>query len=448
MEYQKFKELVISRAQELGLEEYELYYQMEESVIANAFGHEIDRFSANNAGGVCFRCIVNGKMGYAATQRLDAQQAQQIVSMAVENSKSLESEEPVFLASGGQQYAQVAPGPCDFPTTDALINKVLQTQEALYAADPCVVEGSTSRAVAERVRTAICNSKGLDVSSDHVLSALMVNAVVQSDGEKVNDYQLKLDRLENIDVSALTAKAAKTALSKLGGEPAPTGVYPVVFDPEAMSSLLETFSDIFSGEYAQKGLSRLGGLLGQQIAAAGVSLVDDPAHPDNPMPMAFDSEGSPTSKKYVIQKGVLNTLLHNLKTANLAGVSTTGNGAKSRYDSPVGIMPFTMYLEPGSQSREALLQMAGQGVYIRTLSGLHAGANAVTGDFSLQSEGYRIENGQLTTHVKSFTVAGNFYDLLKNIVAVGNDLELPSPTDKTAFGSPTVLVKDLSVAGK
>lgn len=448
MNYQEFKERVITKARDLGIAEYELYYQVGESVIANAFGHEIERFSANNAGGVCFRCIVNGKMGYAATERLDGQQAEQIVLKALENSKALEADEPVFLAPGGQPYAQTAPGKCDFPQTDALIAKVLQTQEALYAADPRVIDGSMCRGVAQRDYTAICNSKGLDVSCEHVLSALMVQAVVEADGEKANDFQMKLDRLEDVDVGTLCQKAAKTALSKLGGEPAPTGVYPVVFDPEAMSSLLETFSDIFSGEDAQKGLSRLGDRLGQQVAAPMVNVVDDPAHPENPVPMAFDAEGSPTVKKYVIQNGVLNTLLHNLKTANVAGVQTTGNGAKGRYDSPVGIAPFTMYLEPGDHSRQQLLELAGKGVYIRTLSGLHAGANAVTGDFSLQSEGYLIENGQLTDHVKSFTVAGNFYDLLENITALGNDLELSNPSDMTAFGSPTVLVKELSVAGK
>ena len=182
MEFQEFKKLVTAKAQEMGLSDYELYYQVAESVIASAFGHEIDRFSANNAGGVCFRCIVDGKMGYAATERLDAQQAERIVQMAVENCKSLENDEPEFLATGGQVYAQAQPGKCEFPATDVLIDKVLVTQQALYDADPHVVDGSSCRGVAERVRTAICNSKGLDLEADHVLCALMAQAVVEKDG--------------------------------------------------------------------------------------------------------------------------------------------------------------------------------------------------------------------------------------------------------------------------
>ena len=84
-------------------------------------------------------------------------------------------------------------------------------------------------------------------------------------------------------------------------------------------------------------------------------------------------------------------------------------------------------------------------MYIKSLGGLHAGANPVSGDFSLQSAGFLIENGKKTTAVKSFTVAGNFYDLLKNVTAVASNLELPG---MGSFGSPSVLVEGLSIAGK
>ena len=82
------------------------------------------------------------------------------------------------------------------------------------------------------------------------------------------------------------------------------------------------------------------------------------------------------------------------------------------------------------------------------MSGLHAGADPVSGDFSLQSAGFLIENGVKTKTVKSFTVAGNFYDLLKNIQAVASNVELPSAMGTTNFGAPSVLVQGLTVAGK
>ena len=95
-----------------------------------------------------------------------------------------------------------------------------------------------------------------------------------------------------------------------------------------------------------------------------------------------------------------------------------------------------------------LLEKAGNGVYITSLGGLHAGANPVTGDFSLMSAGFMIEKGKKTTPVKSFTVAGNFYDLLKGITLVADNTQLPRAMGSTTFGAPSVLVDGLSVAGK
>lgn len=166
------------------------------------------------------------------------------------------------------------------------------------------------------------------------------------------------------------------------------------------------------------------------------------------MPIHFDAEGSPTRRKNIIEKGQLKTLLYNLKTAAVAGKETTGNASKAGYDAPIGLRPFTMYLAGGDMSEEQLLGKAGRGVYISDLQGLHAGASAVTGDFSLQSAGFLIENGVKTTPVKGFTVAGNFFELLKNITALADNVQLPRALGMTAFGSPTVLVEGLSVAGK
>ena len=97
---------------------------------------------------------------------------------------------------------------------------------------------------------------------------------------------------------------------------------------------------------------------------------------------------------------------------------------------------------------DELLKKAENGVYISSLEGLHAGADPVSGDFSLQSAGFMIEGGIKTTAVKSFTVAGNFYDLLKNITALANNCQLPMAMGMTAFGSPSVRVDGLSIAGK
>lgn len=446
MVYSAFKNAVIARAEALGITEYELYYVTAESTSISAFAHEMHEFSASTEGGVCFRCIVNGKMGYASTESLTAEQAASIVEKAANNAKALEAEEQVFLAEGGQTYARPDRENYPLPETDEMIRKVLDTQEKLYTAG--AVDGCTSRIIRERSMVAICNSKGLDLCRENTVSGYVVNAVVAEGAEKANDYQIALGKMDALDTDAITQKAVAAARAKLGGDVAPTGVCPVVFDPEAMSDLLGVFSSVFSSEAAQKGLSRFSKAEQTQVASPIVTIIDDPFHPENPEPMPFDAEGSPTFKKNVVEKGILNTLLYNLKTANVAGKATTGNAAKSGYDAPIVVRPFSMYLAAGEFSQEQLLCKAQNGIFIHSLSGLHAGANPVTGDFSLQSAGFMIENGKKTRAVKSFTVAGNFYDLLMQITAVGCDLRLPMATGMTAFGSPSVLVENLSIAGK
>ena len=448
MDFVHFKSVVADKAAEMGIQDYELYYETCESTMVGAFAHEINQFTGSLSGGVCFRCIVDGKMGYASTEALNEAEAAAIVERAADNAATLETDDPVFLGEGGQTYETLDLKPYELPSTEALIEKVLQTQEAAYAADSRVVDGSTTQGVAERSEIAIFNSKGLDLSYVNQISALISVAVVDGGEEKANAVKIKLGALSELDSAAIAGEAVRRAVSKLGGEVAATGVFPVVFNSEAMADLLQTFSSIFSSEAAQKGLSRLNDAEGTAIASEAVTIVDDPFHPENPMPISFDAEGSPTCRKAVVEKGVLNTLLYNLKTAALAGKKTTGNASKAGYNATVAVRPFTMYLAPGEYTEEELLKKAGNGVYINFLGGLHAGANAISGDFSLEAAGYLIENGEKTTPVKSFTVAGNFYDLLKNITAVADNVELPSALGMTTFGAPSVLVENLSIAGK
>lgn len=445
MEFNAFKQAVIAHCARKGIEEYELYYQTAESTSVSVFQHSINEFTGSIEGGVCFRCIVGGRMGYASTEALNEEQAASIVDRAADNAATLEADEPVFLAEGGLSYAPVTAEPYALPDTESLITKVLDTQEKLYAADPAVVDGTETQGICERSETFIYNSKGLDLHSRNTLSGLVVGSVVTDGKEMANSYEVKLGQLASIDTDALAAKAAAEAKQKLGGEVAPTGQYPVVFAPSAMCSLLGVFSAIFSGENAQKGLSKLGGKEGEQIAAPTVTLVDDPFFPGSTRQRSFDAEGSPTFTKNVIEGGIFKTLLHNMKTANLAGCRTTGNASKAGYDAPVAVRPFTMYLVPGERSEEEMIAPIGKGVYITSLGGLHAGANPITGDFSLQSSGFMIEEGKKTTFVKSFTVAGNFYGLLKDITEIASNLETPG---MGAFGSPAVRVDGLSIAGK
>ena len=266
MNYQEFKNCIITRCAELGISDYELYYQTAESTSVSAYQQEINQFSAAVEGGICFRCIHEGKMGYASTESLSQKAAAKLVERALDNASHLEAEEPVFLNEGGRSYAKLAAPAVQIPETDVLVDTVLDTQRKLYAADPAVIDGCSTQGVAEKSEIAIFNSRGLDLQEKTTLVGLVVAAVVSNGSEMANDYQISLGNLAQMNTEELTKKAAASALAKLGGEPAPTGKYPVIFDPEAMSDLLSTFSGVFSSENARKGLSKLSGKEGEEEA--------------------------------------------------------------------------------------------------------------------------------------------------------------------------------------
>ena len=150
------------------------------------------------------------------------------------------------------------------------------------------------------------------------------------------------------------------------------------------------------------------------------------------------------SKKEIVSNGKLTTLLHNLKTANKANTKSTGNGFKSSYATSVAVSPSNFYIEKGNLSFGEILENIGEGLLITDFAGLHSGANAITGDFSLAAKGFYIKDGKKEYPVDQITVAGNFFKLLKDIEEVGDDLKFPL----SSVGSPTVIASGLSVAGK
>jgi len=143
---------------------------------------------------------------------------------------------------------------------------------------------------------------------------------------------------------------------------------------------------------------------------------------------------------------ILKTLLHNLKTAKKAGVQSTGNASRRSAASAVDVAPTIFRVEAGQSSYDQLLKELGNGLVISELEGLHAGVDAVSGDFSLKAAGFLVENGEIVRPVSNITVAGNFVTMMKDVIAVGNDLRFGMPQGGY-FVSPSILVSGLTVAG-
>ena len=411
---------------------------------------EIHQYSVADSAGLGFRVLKDGHTGTASTQILDEDALAQLMDGAIENADLVESKDEQFMYPGDESYPDLNLYNPEIGAMDAAVKidmakrlerLALDQDPRITQVEDCAVFSSTG----ERMLT---NTLGLHVSMKSALLGGYVCAVAR-DGEKVNTgtkvfFTMKPDE---VDLEAVAKAAAKEALDGLDGAPVPSGKYRVLLKNDVAGTLLSTFAGIFSADNAQRGLSRLKGREGEIVAAGCVTLTDDPHRLDSAASAPFDGEGVATRVKAVVENGRLNTLLHNLKTARKQGVETTANAARASYAAGVGVAPTNFFFAPSDTGFDAMVERVGDGLLITGLQGMHAGANAVTGDFSLAAKGFRIEGGRVASPVNQITVAGNFYELLKDVEAVGSDLEFRAP-GTSCFGSPCLLISGLSVAGK
>ena len=446
MLFEQMKNALIAAATEAGIEQYEIYYQVGESISAETLKDDISAFASSVSGGICFRCIVGGKMGYASSELLTEDAMQELVKNAVSNAACIDNDDEVFIFEGSPEYAKVDTG--DVKLTDALTirDTALRLQKETYAQSDKVGDGTQSVAMSSVNEVRLYNSHGLSLSNRTGMSGAYAAAVVRDGDEAQEAFDFAVGETFE-EVKETSAKAVKEALDKMGASVAPSGKYNIVFSGKQFRQFLAVFSSAFSAKSAQLGLSLLAGKEGQEIAAPFINIIDDPMKEGSPIKTPFDGEGVATARRAVVENGVLKTMLYDLTTAKKAGVTSTGNGQKGSYASPVSIAPYNFGLMAGDADLDTLLSMAGEGIYITECKGFHAGADAVTGDFSIESAGFMIRDGKIAEPVKSFTVAGNFFQLIKDIDTLGNEIRWGIP-GRTVFGSPDVLVRDMSVAGK
>ena len=391
-------------------------------------------------------CIVNEKIGTAATELFTKEEMAELVERAKNNAKYIENDDKAIIFKGSSEYAKAEPK--NMATSDAAEIKAvaLDLIKKTYEQSEYITDGTQTYAVQERTKMILANSYGLYLENEVGVCGALVQAVVAKDGESQYGGDIETG-FDSEKLEKMPKEAIEEALSKVGAVEIPSGKYDIIFDGKQMRALLSAFSSVFSGRNAYLGLSLLKGKEGEKIGADCLTLVDDPMYSASPMQTAFDGEGVATYKKNVIENGVLKTLLYDLASADKVGKESTGNGVRSSYSSTVSIAPYHFYIEGGDVSDEKLLEALGNGIYITELKGLHAGANAVTGDFSIESAGFEIRNGKIASAVKSFTVAGNFFELIKNIEALSNNVKFGFPAGFTVFGAPNTLIRNCSVAG-
>jgi PmbA protein len=266
------------------------------------------------------------------------------------------------------------------------------------------------------------------------------NGAMQRDG-----WWSSARRLADLDSpEAIGKEAARRALRRLGARRVPTQRVPIVFAPEVARSLVGSIFEAASGDAIWRGASFLAGKLGELIAAPSLTIIDDstmllPTGMGGFGTSPFDGEGLPSRRTVVVEAGVLRNYLLSTYTARKLGMKSTHNASRGLAGAP-GIGCGNLYLEPGTRTAEQIIADVPAGLYVTGLIGF--GVNVVTGDYSRGATGLWIENGVLTHAVEEVTIAGNLAEMLRNVTAIGNDLEF-----RGSVASPTLRIDGMTIAG-
>jgi len=442
MTYEAFEAAVYAAAEAAGADAAELYSLRRESFSAHVLEGEVDRYSVSDTLSVGLRVQRAGKNGYACTEALEDPEV--FVARALENAALVESSDEQPL-QGPCEYEPVSVPDCPLCALSEVekIDLAKEMERIAREADPRFLRVAACGVSTGRTELRLSNSLGLRARRESTGGMTVVGAILRDGEEMKEGYSVRLGA-QAAHTADCAREAVAEAAAQCGAKPVAAGKYRVLLRRDAASDLLEAFFSLFSASAAQRGLSPLGDRLGQVIASDKVTLIDDPFAPW--APRAFDAEGVPSVKTTVIEKGVLKTLLHNLKPAKKAGVASTSNASRG-VGSPVEVGPSNLYLLPGEKTLPELEQALGDGLLITEVSGLHAGVNAVTGEFSLLCKGFLVEGGRRGRPIARCTVGGSFFALLQDIEAVGCD-QLAESIGGVDVSSPSILVSGLMTGGK
>ena len=441
MKYDKFFEL----AKQAGIEECELSVSTSYSLSFSLFHGEIDSYSSSSSSSYLMRGIYKGKLGAVSSDVYSNKLAQYFVDQIVANASVIENDDPVFIFKGSEKYRKINTFNKQLSTisVEKKIELAKEIESKIKTGDPRIVEVETVAYDESSSSNTIINSHGLKLVQKNNYFLYYGGAVAKENGQTKTGGDLYFGNdFSKFDADELAKSIVKETIEQLGGYPCETATYKAVLDPEVVKSLLSAYVGSAIAEDVQKNSSLFVGKLGQKVASKKVTVEDLPLT-RSVFARSFDDEGVATYNKPIIKNGVLQTYLYNLTTAAKDGVQTTANGVVGG-GSKVYTAPFFLKMKPGKKTQEQLFEEVGNGVYITSVQGLHAGLNPRSGNFSLQSTGYMIENGKKTHGLDIITVSGNLVDLFNSIIEVGGD----SKTFISGMECPSVIVKKIAVSGK
>jgi PmbA protein len=381
--------------------------------------------------GVGVRTVVEKAIGFSSVSSVEEKKVLEAIEEATKIAK-IRPPDPNWVSLPEAEKPTGEGG-----TFDKRISDLDVTQMLDLCVNCCITMGDYDKRITQAIAMfstaavsfAVVNTNGVEVSDRGTTFTAYISAKAKSGSEEVSSGDVLTTRTLTKNLQPIAASASQRAIESLGKKALPEKyVGPVVFENLSWNEL---FSVIFpygiSALNVQENRSVYKGKIGNQVAKENVSIVDDGTLPEGFGTAKIDDEGVPKQKTPIIEKGVLSNILYDNYTAKREKSESTGNASRQSYvTSPYAnqprIRPSNLILLPEKGNVTELVSEIKEGVLVKgsLIGALHS--NAITGDFSVTAEtAFKIENGKVAFPLKPCTVAGNLYEALNHVIAIGND---------------------------
>lgn len=425
-----------------------------------------DKLFRSSSVGLGVRVLVDGSWGFASGDGVSFDLGARLLDAAIAGAKASRAgreEEAAVADMPGQEGRMSTPFEID-PRSVPLSRK-MELLEALDKAGLAAGEGKIANRVLSYSdgfqRETVVNSFGSLVQSEYVRTGATSTFFARDGDVRQSSYKRKaalagFELLESLEASEFSEVAARKAVSLLSARKAPSGKFPVIFDPSITGLLThEALGHNAEADHVVTGTSILEGKLGDRVASDLVTIVDDATMPGSWGSYFFDSEGTPGERRVLIENGKLLGLMHTLETAAKMGVQPNGSGRAQDYAYRPIVRMSNTFIQPGSTPLEEMLKGIDLGVYLT--GGNWGYVFCERGQFTCHAGGGRmIRNGELAEEIRDVSVAGITLETLANIDAVSDAFEMSMPGQcgkcgqgmPVNAGGPHVRVRELVVGGQ
>jgi PmbA protein len=419
----------VDTAVKIGANEAEAYLSMSNGISIDIERGQIVRSIKSMDQGLGVRAVYSKAVGFSYTNTLTNKTVNDTAERAFRAAKASRSDKSWVNFAKPSNYGETK-RTYDKRIVDlssnVLVDVAVDMLDAVGRRDKrvMVVAGGVSSSV---FGTAVVNSHGIEVSEVGTAVGCSMETIAR-DGADVTPACFELDtkRIYDIDPVAVGNEAARQAIYSLGAKKMSSGEFPVIFTQAAFHSLLYyTVINAVKADYVQRERSAFKDKIGQHVASELVTVYDDGLLEGGLLSSKFDCEGVPCQKTLVIENGVLRNFLYDNYTANKANVKSTGNALRSgntAYSSTPVLEAKNFVFKEGNKTEQQLIGDVENGLIVYGVQGAHS-SNPESGEFSVVATPvWKIEKGSIAYSVRDVMLTGIFFDLLKNVSALGNNL--------------------------